>query len=387
MATAIVSEIQENNAAISTTGTWTTLSGTQYSGGTALQSTTNGNTLTLTFTGRSLYVLTQTYHHNGPTGGAFTFTIDGNQYGQVECQNDSTQASTVYPRVLVPLARGLADASHTLVITTTVLTNVTVDSFLVVSGAKQAPTSGLLVCLGDSWTRGSGAQDAGLSDYPNRLQSLVQSKLGRAVTLQRKGVGGDKLHCGDATNHGDSVQVGGMYRTFLDVLSSSALAANGGYPEFLTYLFGANDLRSSLMSALDGSGGNVSPGTFGRHLLGVLCLLEDVLPVTATDGYLCKVAIGTPQYLAPWYHVHQAQASGLTTFSQGLDAFEEAVAVTRSVVAQFPWCRLAQVYEALDGRDYLLYPNAANDQGLHPNESGHGVVAMEFARALLGGAL
>ena len=76
MATAIVSEIQENNAAISTTGTWTTLSGTQYSGGTALQSTTNGNTLTLTFTGRSLYVLTQTYHHNGPTGGAiFTGTL------------------------------------------------------------------------------------------------------------------------------------------------------------------------------------------------------------------------------------------------------------------------------------------------------------------------
>jgi hypothetical protein len=48
----------ENNAAISTTGTWTTLSGRQYSGRTALQSSTNGNTLTLTFAGRSLDLLT-----------------------------------------------------------------------------------------------------------------------------------------------------------------------------------------------------------------------------------------------------------------------------------------------------------------------------------------
>ena len=62
-----------------------------------------------------------------------------------------------------------------------------IDSFLVVSGAKQAPQPGLLVSVGDSWTKGSGAQDTGLAAYPNRLASLLQAKLGRPVTLVRKG--------------------------------------------------------------------------------------------------------------------------------------------------------------------------------------------------------
>src|SRR5919199_4208960 len=387
MASAIVTEIQETDPSLSKSGTWTTVTGGQYSGGSAVQSSTIGNTATLSFSGRAVYLLTQTFHHGLPTGGAFTYTVDGQSYGQVECQNDSTQAPFGYPRVLVPLARGLTDGPHTLVLTVSVAGPVTVDSFLVVSGSKQTPQPGLLVSLGDSWTKGSGAQDTGLAAYPNRLASLLQAKLGRPVTLVRKGAGGDALHCIDGAANGDSTRSGGMHRAYLDILQAPALTANGGYPEFVTYLFGVNDLRSSLLGALDAGGQNVSPGTFGRHLCGVLCFLEDTLPVTAADGRQTKVAVGTPQYVSPWYHVGQAQASGGNTFPQGLDAFEQAVAVTRSVVAQFPWCRLAQVYEALDGRDYPLYPNAANDQGLHPNESGHGVVAMEFARALLGGAL
>jgi len=67
-----------------------------------------------------------------PTGGAFTYTVDGQSYGQVECQNDSTQAPLGYPRVLVPLARGLADGPHTLVLTVSVAGPVAIDSFLVV---------------------------------------------------------------------------------------------------------------------------------------------------------------------------------------------------------------------------------------------------------------
>src|SRR5438128_9558988 len=348
MANAIVTEIQETDARLVTSDTWTVVSGdTHHGGGRKTSSTTVGDTATLSCSGRAVYLITQTFHHGMPTGGALTNTVDGQSYGQVECQNDSTQAPLGYPRVLVPLARGLADGPHTLVLTVSVAGPVTVDSFLVISGARQAPQPGLLVSLGDSWTKGSGAQDTGLAAYPNRLASLLQAKLGRPVTLVRKGAGGDALHCIDGAANGDSTRSGGMHRTYLDVLQASALAANGGYPEFVTYLFGVNDLRSSLLSALDAGGQNVSPGTFGRHLCGVLCLLEDTLPVTGADGQQTKVAIGTPQYVSPWYHAGQAQASGVNAFPQGPDAFEQAVAVTRSVVAQFPWCRLAQVYEAL----------------------------------------
>src|SRR5438128_1332592 len=245
MANAIVTEIQETDARLVTSDTWTVVSGdTHYSGGGKTSSSTVGDTATLSFSGRAVYLLTQTFHHGMPTGGAFTYTVDGQSYGQVECQNDSTQAPLGYPRLLVPRS-------------------------------------------------------------------------------------------------------GGMHRAYLDILQAAALAANGGYPEFVTYLFGVNDLRSSLLGALDAGGQNVAPGTFGRHLCAVLCLLEDTLPVTVADGQQTKVAIGTPQYVSPWYHAGQAQASGVNAFPQGPDAFEQAVAVTRSVVAQFPWCRLAQVYEAL----------------------------------------
>ena len=271
MASAIVTEIQETDPSLSKSGTWTTVTGGQYSGGSAVQSSTIGNTATLSFSGRAGYLLTQTFHHGMPTGGAFTYTVDGQSYGQVECQNDSTQAPFAYPRVLVPLARGLTDGAHTLVMTVSVAGPVTVDSFLVVSGSKQTPQPGLLVSLGDSWTKGSGAQDTGLAAYPNRLSSLLQAKLGRPVTLVRKGAGGDALHCIDGAANGDSTRSGGMHRAYLDILQASALTANGGYPEFVTYLFGVNDLRSSLLGALDAGGQNVSPGTFGRHLCGVLC--------------------------------------------------------------------------------------------------------------------
>ncbi len=37
----------------------------------------------------------------------------------------------------------------------------------------------------------------------------------------------------------------------------------------------------------------------------------------------------------------------------------------------------------MDYRTGLLVPNSNNDLGLHPNDMGHGVIAMEMARALL----
>jgi hypothetical protein len=38
----------------------------------------------------------------------------------------------------------------------------------------------------------------------------------------------------------------------------------------------------------------------------------------------------------------------------------------------------------MDYRDGLVFPNQVGDMGNHPNDLGHGLIAQEFKRAILG---
>ena len=135
--------------AASTTGTWGTVSNTVYSGGSAMQSSTAGASATFSVSGRAIWLVTQT----SEAGGQFTVTIDGQPYQTGSCFGVGLVARY---RVLYPLARGLTDGAHTVVITALTAAPVTIDSLIVVTGATIAPVAGNLVALGDSITSAMG---------------------------------------------------------------------------------------------------------------------------------------------------------------------------------------------------------------------------------------
>lgn len=339
-------------------GTWTYDTNTAYSGGNAMYSATANDTATITFSGRALYLVTRTNGHGASDGGELTVTVDGVSLpGKFSCMNGSPVSSGSWYRYLVPIARFLADGPHTVVLTAVGGKNVYVDSALVVTGAKVEPGAGNLVVLGDSWMNGVTGASQPLNTCVSRLAGALAAKQSRPISLVNRGVTGDRWY--GTTN----VLVGGMYRLFGQVV--------GDQPEMLVMLFGANDL---------GGAGGGSTGDWYRTLSNALCFLEDAFDVASMNVVLCTPGYSASALTMPSYVVPSSGSGG-----SPLEMWEQAVAVTHQVVAAFPWCKLGQVYEAMDMRASLVYPNSNGDLGNHPNDFGHGVIAAEMARALLGG--
>lgn len=343
-----VLEVQETDPSLTYTGAgWASAANVAYSGGTAQETSGAGQSVSIAFTGRALYLVTKCTNNGG---GQFSVTVDGVVQPGVITTYVAT--SNLYARIVVPVARGLDQGAHTVVLTQ-VAGMLSVDSVLVVSGGRLGVTKGTLVTVGDSWTAGSGAFTANTA-YATRMVAFLQGALKRGVLLVNKGVSGDCWYAADATH------VGGMYRIVTDVAPNT--------PEMITFLFGANDLHPV--------GPGVNPSDFARYVHHALCLVEDVF-----DTSQVRVAVGTPGYLTS---AQSYQVAPNSYYAMSSDNIELAVALVRQVVGMFPWCRLAAVYEAMDGRDTLMYPNSSGDTGLHPNDTGHAVIGLEFARALLG---
>jgi lysophospholipase L1-like esterase len=372
MPAATVTEIQNTstggaNNQMTFTGTWSLQSTTAASGGSWQKSTTFGDTVTVQFTGRALYLLCTTTKFYG----AFTLTIDGvavpGLFSTTPASSSALGSIPTYYRILMPLARNLVDTTHTAVLTifqtdanAGSYAGLGVDSFIVLSGARGTPTTGNYVPIGDSWTNGVGATQYE-NGYPLRVQQWLGQQLKRGITRFSAGaVNGACLFTIDATH------VGGHYQALSTVCTNT--------PEFLTILYGVNDLRQTYQ------GGSV--GDYLRQTHSLLCFLEDALDTTQV-----RVAIGTPGYISGGYLSYKANvslAAVVGAAGSGIDAYEEAVRGVKQMGALFPWLRVADVYGAMGRRAGLVLPNAVGDFGLHPNDPAHGVIAAEMFGALMG---
>jgi lysophospholipase L1-like esterase len=334
---------------------WATDVAASHSGGDAKKTTGNGDTATFVapVNCRAIYLV----HAVVNTGSIFSCTVDGvSQGGQLSCATGAASGTGGFYRVMTPLFRSNIDAPHTVVLTNpSGGTTLFVDAIVTVSGSKFLPSGGLYIPIGDSWTVGTGSVNTRVAYMP-RTTAMLSQKLRRVITLQAAGLNGDALW--NYAGHR-----GGIYALITQLAST---------PEFLTMMFGANDLTNVTQAA---------PAVeFARQYHTGLCLIEDSCD-TSPGGI--KVAIGTPPWLSPGVMWNNFVNQNMNQFGSLTDNLEEAAALTRAVVDQFPWCSLADVFAAMDYRTALLVPNGANDLGLHCNDMGHGVVATEFARALI----
>lgn len=404
-----VTELLNTNVAVSLVGTWADASGNASTFGapsspTLKVSSTLGSTVTINWTGRALYLLCQTHTSYGP----FTVTLDGQSVlGDFHCSNAATNpnigsTSGYFNRVLVPIHRGVADTSHTTVLTVAKnsyhsvvggIIGVSVDSFVSISGNQASPTNGLYVALGDSWGTGGGAFNIYDNVYPYIVARQLQQQLNKSITLINACVSGNCMF--GITGAGN---VGGMYRLFGTDGFFTGVTNNP--PEYLSILYGANDLRA------ESSGGQyiglqASAADYERHLNNMMCFLEDTMDVYGTYGTPVKVISCSPPHL-PANMTHRSLQSFSASnpvryIGGGLTNFITAAKNTKSVVARFRWGRYCGIYEAMGFRDELLLPNNntgqtivgynnvtyTGDTGLHPHDMTHGFLASEITQTAL----
>jgi hypothetical protein len=384
------------SASVSTSGVWSTDANAGHSGSTAKYTTAAGASMTLTLPAttqaRAVYAVVYTK----PGGSPFAVTVSQDagvtnidQGGGFTCYNTNVLGNTHYS-VLQPLSRFLdLTATGSTVITITASTwggavYVGIESFIVITGpaatkgtplVTAAPTAKLpggvgYVALGDGWTYGNGGQlVAGVAYAPGgwaaRASQMLQQRLARPVAFTRKGVPGDALFATTRASAGDSILAGGMYRLFSDVLPAQ--------PAYVSVQFGLNDLVTQGCGA----------GDYLRHIYAMMAFLTDCMDTTqvqvvfCTPGWITALAAQTPY--AP------ANATVTTSAFPGpiKDTLESVAQGMHALIGMFPWFTLARLLDAMDYKDSLLLPNSTNDLGGRPNDLGHGVIAVEVARALL----
>jgi lysophospholipase L1-like esterase len=357
------------NTPINYTASWTEVADAAAVNGFYKKTIVSGDSAVYTFPigTRSIWANMLINENNSGQSSNMQVLLDGVQQGDAQVYNYFD--SPIYPaqlyRCLIPIARGVdPTVAHTVTLKNQTTFALMHNSFIYFTGAKGTPVAGTLICMGDSLTTGGGSTNAGQA-YPAKLSWLLNYILKRNVTLTNKGVNGDYLIGTDGTHQG------GTYRLMADVFANT--------PEFLCVMFGVNDLGTASQTG--------SAGQFARNLFNFLCFIEDALDTTPQAGL--RVAVGTPPYRAPGMDMPRSPLTGTLAgrmYSQALDNYEVAVAAMRQTCALFPWVRVANCYEAADYRSYLTYPNNSSptDLGNHHNNIGHGMLAQEFARALLG---
>lgn len=344
-------------------GTWVTNTtnnaqgggGSNTRSGQYQQSNTNGSTATWTCTGHDIFLNAPL----GSPGGKYTVTIDGvAQPGYFTCYSGANQ-NLFQTLVQLNTTGKLADTTHTVVITVGSGGYVFIDSGVAVTGGYQAVNSGVWSALGDSWTAGYGV--AADKSYPAQMQRLMTMMGVGNVSLANHGVNGTCLASQWVSTNG------GIRNLWIPT------AVPTDNPQYLTMLFGINDL---------GNPQNVtyySVDDYVKFYTGALQFLQAAYNVNNM-----VISIGTPQWsCGGFYYGAVDQVGTVQTISQpGYDRYESAVTAIKKLAQFFPWLRVADIYSSLDYNPDLLNPNTANDGGLHPNESGCAVVALEFIASM-----
>jgi GDSL-like lipase/acylhydrolase family protein len=379
---AVVTYYQDNAAQIAYNQTggahWVHTASTLADAGSAYSTCqTAGDTATYTIQAgdTAIYGVFYVNQPNTPTNEpAVTVSVNGVQTTDpIYLSWDAPTLFQQVHRVIIPLVRPaqMGAAGQTVVITTvnpSAGNSVNLNGLLVI-GAKGSPLGGVFTPLGDSWTSGSGVQQPSGMSWATLLGAELTLALKRRVQLTNFGLTGDFL-VGVSSS-----LAGGTWRCIADINGVQANGLFAAQPEFITILFGPNDLG--------GGSSSWSAGQHARNLTHLLCLIEDALDVTAS-GIYGKVVVGTPGYRGQEMDMPRNVLGGNRIWSQALDNYEQAVWLTRQVVAQFPWARPANIWKVMDLREDLVYPNANSDLGNHPNGLGHRIIMQEFKRAFLG---
>ncbi len=165
--------LQTSNPRVTHSASWTTATGSSFSGGSALSSTTNGAYSTFTFTGRSLGLVTST----GPSNGAYKVYVDGTLSATVD-----TFAASAKTRVVTWSSTWATTGTHTikvLVLGTVGRPTVVFDAIAGLYADTTAPKvtapvatihagatlSGTAIPITVSWTGADDATGSGIDHY------------------------------------------------------------------------------------------------------------------------------------------------------------------------------------------------------------------------------
>ncbi len=395
MTAATVTWIQDNNAAIVYGGSggshWTrSVTDAGDVGGGNTNTVTAGDTFQYTTQAGDQAVWLVAKHVQGASGQTsplLTVTVNGVQQSDpISLEIDAPIFANTWRRGLIPLARrGSLNGQAGNVIVGTISqpganNPAAVNGLLVVNGPPGTPIPGVYAAIGDSWTVCSGVGNPNQDGWPWLLAAALSTQLKRRIQQTNLGLGGEFFIGVDTTHPGVSWR-------FFDVLGGTS-GAGGVFalqPEFITMIQGPNDLG--------GVNQQVSAGQYARWLTYLLMFVEDVLDTSQATGIYGKVAVGTPGYVTADQLVHKFTpwSAGSRRYHTGLQNYLAAVDLVHQVCAQFPWVRVANVYERMAGRSDLVWPNnssgfgnSAGEIGNHLNAAGNRVVAEEFRRALMG---
>jgi hypothetical protein len=355
-------------------------------------STVKGNTASLSWTGRSIYMMGAISGNSSFPRGPFGVTIDAGLAGQLS-REDTMAYSNAYAqelyRVLYPLRVGKSDegdALHTLLLDVrqylqadyqsplganyldaSGLAGVSIDQFIVVSGPKvQAPTnSKKLVVIPDSW---GGAYGVNMRDlaWPFALKRKLSGYYGYDLPLKLMGGFGGAW----ARYKGvDARASGGMYNCTL-------LAAE--QPSDVAICLGPNDFTGNSTLSV---GMQVSAAEYVRFVRAGLRFVEDTIDTSSVN-----VSVATPPLAGPGYRTSKFMVAGQTNgyFGGGRDNVELAATLLRELLDdEFPRIKLADVAGVLDSQGLTLGGNRNRDAGLHPDAPQHLAIAHEFYRALV----
>lgn len=372
---------EENDAGWAYSGFATVDVNSINSGSRAVRSTVNADTATFTFASSSNVPTNGVHaiylgHQAAQDYGEFTYTVTGgglNFSGRAsQVMSQQISAGSYNGRVITPLWRhpdGIDLQNLVLTITNVGTTKCSVDFLVAMSHPRAALIRDMYTSFGDSWTVGTGPVQTWAAFAP-QLTSILRVLKRRPITLNNLGKNGEALYARASTN------IGAMFRTVQNDGALTALTSAPG--EYMTVLFGANDFSNVTQ--------NGSAWDFARQLATIMMMLEDAVDVDGRDengGITPKWLFCTPPFLGPGALTAKFPTLATPTATMGRQNLETAAAITRLVVAQFPWATLCDVFAALDYRSTLLTVNSASDLGLHPNDVGTSALIAAMLQSFL----
>lgn len=198
------------------------------------------------------------------------------------------------------------------------------------------------VFLGDSITVGQAA-----SVYEKRWSSLISLSAGNDFNEINVGISGTVLQ-----NTTPVLASNGRDRYVADVLNKN--------PEWVYILYGVNDLRYN--------GASFSDANYQNDLG------EIVSGLIAGGINASKIVIGSPSYVDPTKY-----ATFASPYNAGSTPKHQAYRNAALAVAQLHHTRYADVYQAMV--DYATPLSLLSVDGLHPNDTGHQLIADTLSSA------
>jgi lysophospholipase L1-like esterase len=365
MATTIT-QLLNTSGSFAFIGTWTpTTDAVNCASGRYMTSQTTGDTCTISWTGHSLYINVRLNPAAGASGGYFTSNTDGQPQIELETAGNVVNGSPQYYSLKACSRRldltGLGDGPHTTILTVAGANTSQIDTAVAISGQPAGLNKNSFVVCGDSISTGS----TGLYQQGNVWPRMALRKLGMSNPTRTRT---------QLTN----LAVTGTLISNLNGFNYQLLNQfmNNGqqlFPKWLNFMYGVNDLSQY-------NSNHGTPAEFLTNLDNALAFIEDVFQ-PATTGMV--VTMGTAPYIHPLANYQKSMAAGgYVQPVAGSQSYEMAVRGQLRISRRYPWLHVADIYNEMKRRSALFIPSAANDF-VHPNDTGHGIIAEIMVAAML----